>query len=456
MKHILFVGDNRSRENWGCRATSLALGEMLCNVSEVCHSISSQEVFEDSRTALPWAPYRPRNPLHLIDRFQFNIVKQFSSKLKSTVKANEDFLLEDPEESVERFERLIPHYPHLRQIDRAVADCDCVVVNGEGTLIFTSPARRDHLFYNFVIALASQRNKTVVLANAMVSDCPRAGRNQNLFKITKDVLARCDGIMVRDPESKTLLADMGLMASYVPDALFTWQDKIQLHSPSALGESTLYEPFGDETYVKDARLRLDEPYICISGSSAAAWSKAQAVECYANLAQELSRLNIPLLVVPTCTGDVFLRDVARRLSLPILSVRTPIRVGAVILARAAAFVSGRFHPSILASLGGTPCVFLGSNSHKTRSLQTMLEYDSLVEHPALPSEIDCKEIVENAQLCLAQGQTLRDAIAKSVARRATEANRLKDKLTSIHDISKADDKLVSHDYPNRLEGGIRP
>ena len=47
-----------------------------------------------------------------------------------------------------------------------------------------------------------------------------------------------------------------------------------------------------------------------------------------------------------------------------LRVEVPILLGATVLANSKLFVSGRYHPSIMASLGGTPCIFLGSNSHK--------------------------------------------------------------------------------------------
>ena len=40
------------------------------------------------------------------------------------------------------------------------------------------------------------------------------------------------------------------------------------------------------------------------------------------------------------------------------------------------FISGRFHPSILASTFGIPCIFFESNSHKTLTLQKMLGYEN--------------------------------------------------------------------------------
>jgi polysaccharide pyruvyl transferase WcaK-like protein len=88
------------------------------------------------------------------------------------------------------------------------------------------------------------------------------------------------------------------------------------------------------------------------------------------------------------------------------------------------FVTGRFHPAILASNGGTPCVFLGSNSHKTLSLQTMLEYEHPREHPAFPSPADCDRVVQDVQGVLAAGDARRTAVMAAVTRRCEQAGRL--------------------------------
>ena len=46
----------------------------------------------------------------------------------------------------------------------------------------------------------------------------------------------------------------------------------------------------------------------------------------------------------------------------------PFSMCGAVLAHARLFISGRYHPSIFASLGGTPCIFLESHAHKMSSL----------------------------------------------------------------------------------------
>ena len=58
-----------------------------------------------------------------------------------------------------------------------------------------------------------------------------------------------------------------------------------------------------------------------------------------------------------------------------MSVALRLIVGGAVLAHARLFISGRYHPSILASLGGTPCIFLATHAHKMGSLSRLLKYD---------------------------------------------------------------------------------
>ena len=88
----------------------------------------------------------------------------------------------------------------------------------------------------------------------------------------------------------------------------------------------------------------------------------------------------------------------------------PILAVAKILANARVFISGRYHPSILASLGGTPCLLMGSNSHKTISLQYLLEYDNPIEFSVLPDKDECNKILDLAEEKLSNGNGLREKI----------------------------------------------
>ena len=117
-----------------------------------------------------------------------------------------------------------------------------------------------------------------------------------------------------------------------------------------------------------------------------------------------------MYLVEVCEGDYFLREVGKRTKTDIISIDTPILAAGKILADASLYISGRYHPAILASMGGTPCVFMSSNSHKTKSLQELLEYDIVHEYYVLPSDKEIEQMIERAKFLVGEGNEVRKKI----------------------------------------------
>ncbi len=422
-RRFYYVGDNRNRENWGCRATSAALEGLIQRVGTVSGISDGQEALTSSTTPMIYSPLLPVRTAGVVGRaVRGRRVRRLRSLWSPVLR--DDYISESPEESVRNFLRFAPRYPHLRRVLDGIRDADAVVINGEGSLIFCTPPRRDVLFFLTLLKLAQDLGKQTYYVNAMVSDCPRTGRNLRTFQTSTEVLRACTAVSARDSESLALLREMGVPACFIPDALFTWFEDIAQARAAVGARSSIYAPFGAERLLTEPSVDLDQPYICVSGTSAAGWSPTAAVAGYSRLLKTLGQLGVPLLVVPTCAGDQFLYDAAGALGIPRLDTRTPIQVGAAILSKAAVFVSGRFHPSVMASLGGTPCVFLGSNSHKTRSLQAVLGYDRTIVYAAVPTESDCVAITANVAEYLEKGAKLRARISSRAASLANQAQEL--------------------------------
>lgn len=417
---ILYIGDNRNRTNWGCRATSMALGALLREAGEISGIVSGKEVAFDN-SSLAWGGMRPASFWKKLDALPFGKVQRGFKAVKRRLAIREDYIGLSPAASLARFHTLRKDYGFLQEIYRKTEEADALVINGEGTYIFTSPPRRDTLFFNFMLHLGQQMGKRTYVLNAMFSDCPKSGRNGETFGITMEMLRKCDAVSVRDPQSLEVLREGGIEANarFHPDALFTWSDHLPEWKRSIVGELSRLQPFGEESHELLPGLDFDRPYICLSGSSSAAWRQEEARVAYTRLARSLLGLGHQLLITPTCDGDSFLALVAQELGLPLLPLRTPIRLCAGVVGKAEAFVSGRFHPAILASDGGTPCVFMGSNSHKTLSLQRMLDYEDPFEFQAIPDDREIREITDRTAAAIAAN--LRPRIAGTVARRAAEA-----------------------------------
>ena len=71
----------------------------------------------------------------------------------------------------------------------------------------------------------------------------------------------------------------------------------------------------------------------------------------------------------------------------------------------------------MASLGGTPCVFMSSNSHKTGSLQDLLQYNERKEFNLLPTDEECEAIINQAILKMTQS-----GLREKIQKRAYELN----------------------------------
>ncbi|CAN5338528.1 polysaccharide pyruvyl transferase family protein [soil metagenome] len=426
---LLYVGDNSDRINWGCRATSIALRELLAREHDVVGVISGKMI-------------EARYPVsdRLGDRFYGPVAqKLYRKKLRNVPVLGAALfgMIErwgdpvgiglDLDANIANLRRARAYSPLARALFEAVEHCDAVAVNGEGDLIFTTPPRQKLLYILTVCRLAQTLGKSVYYLNAMLSECPINGIHQPTLEVAARVLADCAAVVVREFASQAFVqAHMpAVRATMLPDALFSWRYHFaQSDAPAKPGIERVL-PYFEHTG-RVAPKVAGGPFVAISGSSLASRDPARARATYTAMVRKLKAVGVPLLLVPTCGGDLFLKDVAADTGVELLPVDTPILAGAAVLANARVFVSGRWHPSIMAALGGTPCVFLGSNSHKTLSIQTLLEYDTPREFDAFPSDADAQEIVRATIALLGEGDARRATILQVSKRLAEDAARCLD------------------------------
>jgi polysaccharide pyruvyl transferase WcaK-like protein len=84
--------------------------------------------------------------------------------------------------------------------------------------------------------------------------------------------------------------------------------------------------------------------------------------------------------VATDARDHWFSPLSREVGCTFVPSRVPLSAGVRVLSGARAMVSGRYHPSVLASNLGVPIVCMQSNSHKTRSLQLVMGKSNPTEH----------------------------------------------------------------------------
>jgi polysaccharide pyruvyl transferase WcaK-like protein len=336
-----------------------------------------------------------------------------------------DFIANDPRETVANILRNKSKHGELEEIFKKAENADILIIHGEGDLVFTTPPRREALYLLGMAELGLQLNKTVVFANGLVSDCPSTGRNVETLGFARNTLSRCDALIVRDYQSlefvRTEMPEAN--CSLVPDSLFTWYPIIENAGSEIPANGDFIIPY-PENKNSFGKLDFSMPYICIGGSALAAKDKKRSAEHFSLLVEKAKGLGYPVYLTENCGGDSFLQKVAAETGVGLVPVETAIFMGGAILANARLFISGRYHPSILASLGGTPCIFLGSSAHKMHSLQKVLGYENPHEFSVYPSGSELEEILEMARDYLDQGESLRMIIKANSSKRCAEALRL--------------------------------
>src|ERR1700678_2179712 len=425
---VLFAGDNRTNVNWG-RGASIALGQLLSQSFEITGRITG-DFF-----ALTTAEVGYVGTFIPPKLFRYLLLRPWRRSFAWYVKLEhffgaKDFITEDPAVSIDNLLAHEHRHPALSRIYDQAMEADFLLLDGDGDIIFSTPPRRQTLFLLAMIELGIRLKKPVFLVNSMISDCPSTGRNKATLAAAKRLFPQCRAVSLRDPESlEYVQKEMPeTNSTFIPDSLFAWFSRYQSRSsyPPLDGDFLLPHPEKDEDWGK---LDFSEPYICIGGGALASGQPEKAARSYARLVDAMKPFGYRVYLTENDLPDSFLRRVAREKDVGIIPVDSPILMCGAVLAHARLFISGRYHPSIFASLGGTPCIFLGSHAHKMGSLSRLLEYDVHRRFNAFPDNPDIAEIVSMAKSYLDQGEPLRARIRRVAKLRSDESIELPAFLT---------------------------
>lgn len=422
---VLYVSDNRVRGNFGCRATSTALSQLIRQKHEIVGVITGKYTNTNTNHLFfcKWFPnwiYKAigkHRQNKAIEKISYWIVKKVSNCFSSHYLGGPcDYLSLDFEQSINNLKACLPANPYLEEFNLDNYDFEAMVVNGEGSFIFSTPEWRwrEAMTLGMLMYWAQKKGKRVYFLNAMFSDESTSNRNYKMLEVMNDVLAKCDVVAVREEVSYNYALQYlpNVKPINIPDALFSWYPLV--NDTHIVTNGKYYIPHIAECDELYETLDFTKPYICIAGSSSGHIydNIDKTIEVYTKLVNQLKK-HIPdhsLYLVEVCEGDAFLNEVSKNTRVPIVSIETPLIAAAKILANADVFISGRYHPAIMASLGGTPCVFMGSNSHKTSSLQKLLQYLSPFEFNAVPSDVEIEQMIKIALEYIQEGQNLRKKI----------------------------------------------
>ena len=421
----VFVRDNYDKDNWGGRGTSTALRQIVATKHRIELSTPASVFARRYREArlLPSVIYdRICGKLHR-QRVVNTPVAGTAIDHALRVFGDPSPFSHDIESNVAVLQRISPAYPQLEKLLNAIDRSDSLMINLEGDGIFTRRPRHTLIMALSLAQAAIERGKKVHMLNGMLSAQPDGYINRATLEAATGVLARCDSVVLREEESLAFARENmpSVTAVVRADALFSWRDWFSFPQDLSQGPDRSHLSVYFDGWNGSIVDRLAQPYIAVGGSSAAAWNQKSATRSYEHLITRLKSLGLPLVVVQTCAGDAFLENIAKSQSVDFLPTRTPLPAAVAVLGNAQCFVSGRWHPSIMASLNGTPCVMLGSNSHKTMSLQHQLGYQDPQVFPAIPSHRDVEDIVAKTEATLQNSREERARLIPVAVEKAREA-----------------------------------
>lgn len=385
---IIRFHDGKAKSNWGGRATSLAMSRVLFEMKkfENIASINGDIIVNG---------FSSNRYLRLIDKTIFRICKTLGimyPKWDMINTLSNDFLRE----------RNRDH--EISNIITNIENSQSVWVNGEGDFIL---ANRYSLFRTLLLMqVAIKLGKEVSLVNSILS-MPRT--NNPYFDHVKgaieQILPFLKIIYYRDPESFDLHSRLfpKIQANWCPDALFKWVDEGSHLSRNNnwFGSNSEGLPLELQVLLADSKSKI----VGISGSSQYSAQnnlRGQHLVDLTALIYELRKCSLVPVIIATDSVDYWMQEVAIKEKCFFVNPEIPLSSAMKLLSRLSCLISGRYHPSILAATVGTPCIFMESNSHKTRSLQTILGIQPSQEFPFFGEKPNLSEIIELMQKTIDQ------------------------------------------------------
>lgn len=345
--------DGTAKNNWGGRATSLALAGVIARRTDV-------------------SAVNPLNGRFITEPFgDFTVAAKVAARAKHAQRrlaGDRSPMATRPFAKAEEWARQLLKSKRrsgsLERILAAIDGSDELWMNGEGDFILNYSGT---LWRSLIIMhLAQLRGRPVSLVNCMLSSSPGREPVPEVVLGVGRVLELCDRVVWRDPESQRVAQQLfpGVSSTWVPDALFAWAGEHHA-APYTAGAERL-------PLAVQALLPTATSIVTISGTSTVREFAANRAENLRRLVGSIQSTGRVAVIAATSDEDEWMASVATDADAPFVPASVPLAAGMTLLARSDALVSGRYHPTILAACVGTGAVMLGSNSHKSRSLLEIL------------------------------------------------------------------------------------
>lgn len=351
--------DGKAKPNWGGRATSLALAGLINGIPDTVLHAPINGTFITKNFEDP-----PRSGFGgLLEKISRRVGIKKTNVLKpfQTINDVADSIINGGKNQTETQSDLLS----------LIRSSDEVWMNGEGNYIL---CKQNTLWRSLLImAIANRLGKKTILLNSILSIPTYQETDNEVIDAVHYSLRNCATILYRDAISLDLHNSLfpDIPASWVPDALFNWS--LSVPSIDSL-QNGLFSPYSERLDpLLQNFLGSGNPYVLISGASGLREAVSQQmIDLSIDLIDQLRINGFEPILVSTDAHDEWLAIPAKRTGSFFVEANIPLCSGMLLFSNASAFISGRYHPSIIAANLGVPSVYMESNSHKTQSLQTTM------------------------------------------------------------------------------------
>lgn len=389
-RKCLFVGDLRPGWNFGAIATSTELMEIArATIDGDDFSAIDSRSFNGLTPVGGLKPFVPPSvPFGVIEkegRSKFELVRKSKEFIKTSFKAVGlggviDSVNRLPQDwaGFEKGGEEVKAGNWLPYEAKLISESDYVVVNAEGSIVHNihnvggkyRPGARYMLFMAY-LAKVVYGKPTAIINHIIDPD------HEGIKDVITRLYPKLDFVAVRDPISVQNLKALGFEgAEFVPDALFNY------HPDSALLNS-----YDGWDFFKPKR----GPFICIGDAASIPYVPWSIEEFFPELFRRLRERGCEIVFADgeSLVSKRF-KQICKSCDVPrITTYNTSYEQFASVLQASDVFFSGRWHASILATLGGTPSVLFGTDSHKTRVLHEMVGARSpFFDVKKLPEQMD--------------------------------------------------------------------
>ncbi|MDI5934157.1 polysaccharide pyruvyl transferase family protein [Halomonas kalidii] len=408
---VCLVNDTSNTCNWGAKATSTALRELIHDVGG-----SLTTTFYESRLDA-----RHREDHRILSRLahgcdRFLTVGPGSRRINNSLFHR--LARRCPDVAPERWEdfgrkaQRVMACKALDDIRVSLEESDLVIISGEGCVYGNIRQSRMLFFIAYLAKHCLGKDTAMVNHSADL-------RHPVLARIAREVYPLLDDVVFREADSAHRCREfcrpvVGADAAY-------------LYSPAPVETWCRTGGRPDEVGSRPSQaVHLDpgRPYLCIGGSSSylrrggsVATPAAGYLALCRNLQTECEQL---VLVAASWQDQRIFQPVAAELGLPLIGIDATFQHAIDVIGNARAYIGGRWHSGIFAHTGGTPVVALGAYTPK---MQALLNHIGLDGEPFDPFDLaeQAPRIAARVRDCLSQGDRLRATLqegARECAHRA--------------------------------------